>query len=68
MNVMVIASGACSMDTKAMSRGMVGHDRFQAAGPVEVCDRAIVVKISASDGGSPASGGNVPEPWLLYVP
>jgi len=65
MNVMVIDSGACSIDTQTASRGMVGHDRFQAAGPVALLERAIAVKMSANDRGSPASGGNVAAPWLV---
>ena len=56
------------MDTKADSVGMVGHDRCQVAGPVALFERAITVKMSANDGGAPASGGNDPVPWLLYVP
>jgi hypothetical protein len=68
MNVMVIESGACWMDTRAESFGMVGHDRFHVAGPVALFERAIAVKMSANDGGSPASGGNDAVPWLLYVP
>jgi hypothetical protein len=65
MNVMVIESGACWMDTETESLGMVGHDRFQVAGPVAVFERAIAVKMSTNDGGSPASGGNDAVPWLL---
>ncbi len=56
------------MDTHAESLGMIGHDRFQVAGPVAVIERASAVKMSANDGGSPASGGNDAAPWLLYVP
>lgn len=56
------------MDTLADSLGIVGHDRLQVAGPVAVFERAIAMKMSANDGGSPASGGNDAVPWLLYVP
>lgn len=68
MNVIFIVSGVCSIDTKAASSGTVGHERFQAVGPVALWDRAIAVNISANDGAAPASGGNVPVPWLVYVP
>jgi hypothetical protein len=57
MNVNVIESGACRMDTQADSAGMSGHVRFQVAGPVGLLDRAIAVKMLAKEGGSPASGG-----------
>jgi hypothetical protein len=68
MNVIVIESGACLIDTQAESAGIVGHVRFQVAGPVGLFERAIAVKMSAKEGGSPASGGNEAAPQLLYVP
>lgn len=56
------------MDTRVELLGIVGHERFQVAGPVALFERAIAVKMSFNDGGSPASGGNDDFPRLLYVP
>ena len=61
-------SCACFIDTQATSAGIVGHVRFQVAGPVGLFERAIAIKISDNEGGSPASGGNEAAPRLLYVP
>ena len=58
----MIFSGDWSIDTNDASGGIAGHDRFPAAGPVGLRERAILVKISANDGGAPASGGKAAEP------
>jgi hypothetical protein len=57
--------GACLIDTHTESAGIVGHVRFQAAGPVGLFERAIAIKMSVKEGGSPASGGNEAVPRLL---
>ena len=68
MNVTVMVSGVCSIETKTASRGIVGQVRFQAAGPVALFECAIAVKISTNDRATPASGGNVAVPSFVYVP
>jgi hypothetical protein len=64
-NVTVMLSGVWSMDTMDVSRGMIGHDWFQAAGLFGPRPSANFVKISERDGGVPASGGKAADTWLL---
>jgi hypothetical protein len=65
MNVTAIVSGACSMEIEEISWGMVGHVCFHAVGPYMLLERAILLKISASNGWGPTSGNEEAEPWLL---
>ena len=56
-NETVMVSGVWSMDTMDVSRGITGHDWFQAAGLFGPRPFANFVKISDRAGGVPASAG-----------